>query len=51
MQAHAVRCILIHAPRVAVSLNAAAIRLRPFSRTGMVAIATDPLTVRLPYRR
>ncbi len=42
MHVHAVRCILIHTPRIAVSRDTAPVRLQPFSRIGTLANARRP---------
>lgn len=43
--AHAIHCILIHTPRVAVPCSAAPLRLQPFARTGTLANACRPAHV------
>ncbi len=45
MDVHAMRCILIHTPRVAVPRSAAPLRLQPFARPGTLANAGRPAHV------
>ena len=46
MYVHAMRCILIHTPRVAVPRSAAPLRLQPFARPGTLANAGRPAHVK-----